>query len=256
MNALGERGHLVYCRTGDLSFFVDPGDRAVGAELVWGGQWARAELDRTIEILRAAGRMPREAVFVDAGANIGTQTVYALAAGFSRAICFEPEPKNGDLLTMNVTANGFAPRTTIVRSAVGDAPGRAMLQLHPRNKGNHMIGRAPSLDGLEQIEVSIERMDVALRAAGVSPPQVGVVWIDVEGFEPQAIRGLGEFLEQKVPLVIEYSPSRYSPEDKAGLSDLLEKHYRSYRDVKRLDAEHPVSGLRQITTGFNDVLVY
>jgi FkbM family methyltransferase len=256
MNALGERGHLVYCRTGDLSFFVDPGDRAVGAELVWGGQWARAELHRAVEILRAAGRMPREAVFVDAGANIGTQTVYALAAGFSRAICFEPEPKNGDLLTMNVTANGFAPRATIVRSAVGDAPGRAMLQLHPRNKGNHMIGRAPSLDGLEQIEVPIERMDVALRAAGVSPAQVGVVWIDVEGFEPQAIRGLGEFLEHKVPLVIEYSPSRYSPADKAALSDLLEKHYRSYRDVKRLDSEHPVSGLRQITTGFNDVLVY
>lgn len=256
MNALGERGHLIYCRTGGLSFFVDPGDRAVGSELVWGGQWARAELDRTVDILRAAGRLPKDAVFVDAGANIGTQTVYALAGGFARAICFEPEPRNGDLLAMNVNANGFESRATIVRSAVGDTPGRAMLQLHPRNKGNHMIGRAPSLDGLEQVEVPVERMDIALRAAGVAPEQVGVVWIDVEGYEPQAIRGLGEFLERGVPLVIEYSPSRYSPEDKAALSELLEKHYRAYRDVKRLDSEHPVSGLRQVTTGFNDVLVY
>jgi FkbM family methyltransferase len=256
MNALGERGHLIYCRTGELSFFVDPGDRAVGSELVWGGQWARAELDRTVDILRAAGRLPKDAVFVDAGANIGTQTVYALAGGFARAICFEPEPRNGDLLAMNVNANGFASRATIVRSAVGDTPGRAMLQLHPRNKGNHMIGRAPSLDGLEQVEVGVERMDVALRAAGVAPEQVGVVWIDVEGYEPQAIRGLGEFLERRVPLVIEYSPSRYSPEDQAALSELLEKHYRFYRDVKRLDSEHPVNGLRLVTTGFNDVLVY
>ena len=31
MNALGERGHLVYCRTGDLSFFVDPGATRVEA---------------------------------------------------------------------------------------------------------------------------------------------------------------------------------------------------------------------------------
>jgi FkbM family methyltransferase len=256
MNALGERGHLIFCRTGDLSFFVDPGDRAVGAELVWGGQWARAELDRAIEVLRSAGRMPPNPVFVDAGANIGTQTVYALAGGFDRAVCFEPEPRNAQLLTMNVEANGFATRATIVRSAVGDEAGKAMLQLHPRNKGNHMIGRAPSLDGLEQVEVPIARMDVSLRSAGVRPEQVGVVWIDVEGYEPQAIRGLGDFLDHKVPLVIEYSPSRYSAADKSALSDLLERHYRFYRDVKRLDSEHPVSGLRQITTGFNDVLVY
>jgi FkbM family methyltransferase len=256
MNALGERGHLIYCRTGDLSFFVDPGDRAVGAELVWGGQWARAELDRAIEVLRAAGRIPADPVFVDAGANIGTQTVYALSGGFARAVSFEPEPKNAELLTLNVTTNGLASRATIVRSAVGDEAGKAVLQLHPRTKGNHMIGRAPSIDGLEQIEVPIVRLDVALRGAGVQPGQVGVVWIDVEGYEPQAIRGLGDFLEHKVPLVIEYSPSRYSPEDKATLSDLLERHYRFYRDVKRLDSEHPISGLRQVISGFNDVLVY
>ena len=256
MNALGERGHLIFCRTGDLSFFVDPGDRAVGAELVWGGQWARAELERTIEILRSVDRMPPDAVFVDAGANIGTQTVYALAGAFSRAVSFEPEPRNARLLTMNVATNGFASRATIIQSAVGDAEGRAVLQLHPRNKGNHMIGRAPSLDGLEQVEVSVQRMDVALRNAGVAPGQVGVVWIDVEGYEPQAIRGLGAFLDARVPLVIEYSPSRYTAADKAALSDLLETHYRFYRDVKRLDSEHPVSQLRDVTTGFNDVLVY
>ena len=256
MNALGERGHLIYCRTGELSFFVDPGDRAVGAELVWGGQWARAELNRAIEVLRSAGRLPSEPVFVDAGANIGTQTVYALAGGFAHAVCFEPEPRNAELLRMNVEGNGFGARAKILRSAVGDEAGRAMLQLHPRNKGNHMIGRAPSLDGLEQVEVPVVRMDTALAEAGISPEQVGVVWIDVEGYEPQAIRGLGVFVEKKVPLVIEYSPSRYSASDKAALSDLLERHYRFYRDVKRLDSEHQVSGLREITTGFNDVLVY
>jgi FkbM family methyltransferase len=256
LNALGERGHLIYCRTGDLAFFVDPGDRAVGSELVWGGQWARAELNRAIDVLRAAGRMPTKPVFVDAGANIGTQTVYALADGFARAVCFEPEPKNAQLLAMNIDTNGFSQRATLVRSAVGDAAGTALLQLHPRNKGNHMIGRAPSFDGLEQVEVPIVRMDAALESAGVSPTEVGVIWIDVEGYEPQAIRGLGRYLDAKVPLVIEYSPSRYSPEDKAALSDLLERHYRFYRDVKRLDSEHPVSGLRDVTTGFNDVLVY
>jgi FkbM family methyltransferase len=257
MNAVADRGHLIYCRTGDLAFFVDPGDRAVGAELVWGGEWARAELNRAVDVLRSAGRLPIDAVFVDAGANIGTQTVYALSGGaFARAVCFEPEPKNAGLLTMNVETNGFATKATIIRSAVGDVAGSAILQLHPRNKGNHMIGRAPSVDGLEQLEVPIVRMDEALSKAGVDPAHVGVVWIDVEGYEPQAIAGLGVFLDHKVPIVIEYSPSRYSAADQAALSDLLERHYRFYRDVKRLDQEHPIAELRRVTTGFNDVLVY
>jgi hypothetical protein len=104
--------------------------------------------------------------------------------------------------------------------------------------------------------VPIARMDEALRGVGVEPAQVGVVWIDVEGYEPQAIAGLGRFLDHKVPLVIEYSPTRYSPADQSALSALLERHYRFYRDVKHLDREHPIAELRRVTTGFNDVIVY
>lgn len=256
MNAVAERGHLIYTRKGDVSFFVDPGDRAVGAELVWGGEWAREELERAVGALRAAGRLPADPVFVDAGANIGTQTVYALKGGFTRAVCFEPEPKNAGLLAMNVETNGLSSRATILRSAVGDAPGTAVLQLHPRNKGNHMIGRSPSYDGTEQVEVPVVRMEDALAGAGVAPDQVGVVWIDVEGYEPEAIRGLGRFLDHAVPLVIEFSPGRYTPEARLGLCDLLARHYKVCRDVKRIDREYPIEHLRSVLTGYDDYLVY
>jgi FkbM family methyltransferase len=256
MNAVAERGHLIFTRKGDVSFFVDPGDRAVGAELVWGGEWAREELESAVGVLSAAGRLPANPVFVDAGANIGTQTVYALKIGFARAVCFEPEPKNANLLTMNITTNGFADRATVIRSAVGDTAGTAVLQLHPRNKGNHMIGRSPSYDGTDQVDVPIVRMDAALTQARVDPAQVGVVWIDVEGYEPEAIRGLGAFLDAGVPLVIEYSPGRYTEEARHALCDLLAGHYRFCRDVKRIGRELPIEHLRSVLTGYDDFLVY
>jgi len=256
LNAVGDRGHLIYCRNGDVSFFVDPADRAVGAELIWGGEWQRRELEGAAKVLAAAGRLPRDPVFVDAGANIGTQTVYALRAGFARSISFEPEPANAKLLAMNVAANGFTDRAQIIQKAVGDTAGTAVLYVHPRNKGHHTIGRSPSYDGLEQVEVPVVRLDVALTAAGVMPAQVGLIWIDVEGYEPQAIGGLGAFLDHSVPLAIEYSPTRYSATRQRDLLELLTAHYRAFRHLGSLGEEQPISALGSIVDGWNDVLVF
>src|SRR5262245_47028375 len=57
LNALAARGHLVYCRMGELAFFVDPSDRAIGTELMWRGDWQRAEIERALALVAAAGRL-------------------------------------------------------------------------------------------------------------------------------------------------------------------------------------------------------
>ena len=69
---------------------------------------------------------------------------------------------------------------------MGERAGVATLHLHPRNKGHHSIGTPPSYDGLDRIEVAVVRLDMALAAAGVAAGTVGLIWIDVEGFEPEA----------------------------------------------------------------------
>src|SRR5262245_37387846 len=48
--------------------------------------------------------------------------------------------------------------------------------------------------------------DYAIRV----PVGRGLVWIDAEGYEPQAMAGLGPLLERAVPLVIEYARERYT----------------------------------------------
>jgi FkbM family methyltransferase len=256
LNALAARGHLIYCRLPEGSFFVDPSDRVVASWLMWHGGWQRREIEQAAAILAGAGRLPPQAVFVDAGANIGTQTVYALRSRhFARAIAFEPEPKNVELLAMNIAANGLTERAVVVAKALGERAGQAVMHLHPRNKGAHSLAAAPSVDGLASVEVPVVRLDAALADAGVMPEQIGLIWIDVEGYELEVVRGLGHLLG-RVPLAIEFMPRRYSGARDADFRQVLMRHYqRLYRLGGTQDAAQAIDVIDRLNEDI-DILVF
>jgi FkbM family methyltransferase len=256
LNALAARGHLIYCQQPEGNFFVDPGDRVVAHWLMWREGWQRDEITQMTDILAQAGRLPRDAVFVDAGANIGTHTAYALLGGrFARAISCEPEPKNLRLLEMNMAANGLSSRVRIVPKALGAQAGSAVLHLHPRNKGAHSLRAAPSYDGQARLEVPVTRLEEVLKEQGLAPEQIGVIWIDTEGFEPQVVDGLGDFLG-RVPLVIEYAPKRYASADDARLREVLQQHYgKLHRLGLQTRSAEPLSAIASIDD-IVDILVF
>ena len=255
-NALAARGHLVLCELGDVRFFVDPGDRVVGAWLMWHGGWQRREIDAAVEVLLAAGRLQPGAAFIDIGAHIGTHTIYALRTGrFERAVAFEPEPRNARLLAMNLDANGVSERVVVVRKAAGAAAGTATLHLHPRNTGAHAIDVPPSVDGEASVAVPVVRVEDELQALGVLPETVALIWVDVEGYEPQVLAGLAGLIARSVPLAFEFTPSRYSPDVKQRLARLLARHYTTVHSLGRRDATAPVGTLAS-RMHTDDVLVY
>ena len=256
MTALAARGHLVLCELGDVRFFVDPSDRVVGAWLMWHGGWQRREIDTAVEVLSAAGRLPADAVFVDIGAHIGTHTIYALRTGrFARAVAFEPEPRNAGLLARNLEANGLSHAAVVVPKAAGAAPGTGVLHLHPRNTGAHAIDEPPSVDGQARLNVPIVRVEDELQALGLALDKVGLVWVDVEGYEPQVLDGLGELIARSIPITFEFTPSRYSRETRQRLVARLAQHYTTVHSLGRLDATAAIHTLasREQT---DDVLVY
>lgn len=255
LNAVSARGHLVYCEFPEGKFFVDPGDRVVGSNLMWRGDWQRGEFLHTVRALQESGRLTKDKAFIDVGANIGTHTVYALTGGeFVRAIAYEPEPRNLKLLRMNVAINDLAERVTVVGKALGNVAGEAILHLHPRNQAAHAIGRRPSYDGTISVAVTMARLDDELRPL-VSPADIGLVWIDVEGLEPEVIEGLGDYLGQ-VPLMIEYAPYRYSSARRRALDDLLIAKYQTVRRLgEGLSAPESIETLRAIQ-GIVDIVVY
>jgi FkbM family methyltransferase len=257
MRGLAARGHFILCDLGDVRLFVDPGDRAIGGSLIWQGGHQRSEFERAVALVTAAGRLPAAGVFVDVGANIGTHTIYALHSGkFARAIAFEPEPHNARLLAMNLDVNDYAQRAVVVAKAAGAANGRVALHLHPRNKGAHAIGYAPAADARDCLEVPVVRLDDQLRELGVAGADIGLVWMDVEGYEPQALEGLGDILARAVPIVFEFSPHRY---DAATKERLVRRLAASYTHLHRLsdpaDRAAPIDALAAIDR-VDDVLLY
>jgi FkbM family methyltransferase len=255
LNALAARGHLVYCRLPEGAMFVDPSDRVLGSWLMWHGHWQRDELEQAVALLRQAGRLPAEGAFVNAGANIGVHVLYAMHSGaFGRAVAFEPEPNNARLLRMNMAANALESRVTVVEAALGDGEGRAVLHLHPRNKGAHAIGMRPSFDGMQSVDVAMTRLDTALAAHGLAPAQIGVAWIDVEGLERDVVAGLGDYLG-KVPLVLEYAPDRGDPAAAQALREMLQRHYSvMHRLGPQAGAAEPIAALAAVD-GITDILV-
>ena len=257
MNALAARGHLVLCELGDVRFFVDPRDRVVGAWLMWHGGWQRREIDAAVEVLPTAGRLQSGAVFIDIGAHIGTHTVYALRTGrFDRAVAFEPEPRNARLLAMNLEVNGLS-RT-----------GRHRAQGGRRRDGHGDAASAPaqhrrSRDRRAAVDRRATRC--ARRAGGarrrraraprVPLEMVGLVWVDVEGYEPQVLDGLANLMARSVPLTFEFTPSRYGAELKQHLVDLLARHYTTVHSLGRRDPSAPIGTLAS-RTHTDDVLVY
>lgn len=256
MNALAARGHLVFCDLGDVRFFADPSDRVVGTWLIWHGGWQRDEILRAVELLSDAGRLQPDAVFVDVGAHIGTHTVYALHAGrFASAVAFEPEPRNARVLAMNLEINGFAGIARVVQKAAGSSAGNASLHLHPRNTGAHTIGAPPSIDGRDRIEVPVVRVGDELKLLGVQPAQVGLVWVDAEGYEAHVLEGLASLIAQSVPIVFEFTPSLYDLDTRRRLVDMLADRYTVIHSLGRRD---PVTPIRELISRehTDDLLVF
>lgn len=214
---------------GDHKIAYNPRDRgAIGAHLVRHGEWFREDFRSVLSALARHGRSTTGKVFVDVGANIGTQTIYALVADdFAQAVAIEPVPENLTLLQINMTLNGLTDRVAIVGCAAGAKSERRSLMVSRHNAGGHSLLSSiiPVTEHERSIDVDVEPVDAILQRNSIKPHDVGLVLIDVEGFEPEAIAGLPRLLEARVPLFVELNTHFYGMEATRALLSLLGKHY-------------------------------
>lgn len=133
-------------------------------------------------------------VFWDVGANVGTYSLFASAAG-AEAVAFEPFPENATAIRENAALNG-ADEVSVCELALSDEAGEHRLALDPRECAGG--GRGSLLDdwtdGTTTIDVQCVSGDEAIADLGVEPPSV--VKIDVEGAERRVLRGLAGTLER------------------------------------------------------------
>lgn len=139
---------------------------------------------------------PRDTV-VDAGANVGYMTLLAgIAAGpGGRVLSFEPHPDLFAMLERNVgnaRANWRTSEFETHQAALGDSPGVADLHLPADFETNDGVARIGSGAGGRSLTVQVTTLDEELRDERAS-----VLKLDVEGFEPQVLRGAERALRER-----------------------------------------------------------
>jgi FkbM family methyltransferase len=186
-----------------LRLAIDLADHAIGLNILRG----RFELNE-IEFVRRTVK-PGQHV-VDAGAHIGLFAMHmAAAVGRSGSVhCFEPFEANAACLELAIAENRFERRVILERAAVGAMHGTGQLIFAPAtlNSGGAFIG-APGASvpaGHETLPVRLIALDEY-----PLPRPISFIKIDVEGAEPQALRGAARLLREDRPVILsEVHPSQ------------------------------------------------
>ena len=205
LHALPEFSLLTRTRHGWLTYSNK--DIAIGRPLFVRGEFEYGLIRRAMRLLGEID-MLRGGLVVDVGANIGTVTITLLREGFyRRAIAIEPIPANYRRLTRNLWLNGLRRRAQSIRAAAGPVTGAVSMTLSPVNHGDHRMKSGRSLAAEHMAESTWPTVEVPSRRLDdlVGAP-VGLLWMDVQGYEMRVLEGASRLLAARVPVIMEFGP--------------------------------------------------
>lgn len=163
-------------------------------------------------------------IAVDGGAHIGGWT-RILSRRFAKVYAFEPNKENFDCLTANVQGNVHCKQ-----AALGDKRGRASMHppVNPHNSGAGWLVEGDDFD-VVKLDDEVKRADF--------------IKLDVEGYEPYAIRGAKKLIERSRPIVlVEQKPitARYGLDYMQAGSELVALGYQLAQQLNKDYIYRPV----------------
>jgi len=172
---------------------------------------------------------------VDIGANIGNHTCY-MARYFKKVIAVEPNPTVSSVLKSNLVANDIG-NVEMYEVGLSDTIGRLPFVECSRNFGASrvLIADQPAGAGKTK-ELPVTTGDSILKACEIP---VGLIKIDVEGFELKVLKGLSNTLAQHKPVVL-FEAHRAGGENGAlRVQDHLKAHgYAYFYAIEKKNLDH------------------
>ncbi|MGH9142210.1 MAG: FkbM family methyltransferase [Vicinamibacterales bacterium] len=179
-----------------VRLFIDLSDHTIGLNILR-GQYEQDESRFVRELLKAGDAA------IDVGAHIGFFTMQmAAAVGPGGSVdAFEPLEPNADLLERSLSENGFGDRVRFHRAAAGAASGTATITfpVETLNSGGAYLLRDGSLPLAGNRTKGVPL--IALDTLQLRHP-VRVIKMDVEGAEPQVLRGAQRILREDRPIIL------------------------------------------------------
>ncbi len=140
-------------------------------------------------------------LFVDVGANVGTETVFASEV-FNKIVAFEIDPINVTYLQKNITLNHVD--CTVVQRPVSDVSGQ---RIYLKRVSTNIAGSHASYTGTSHDDVPIE--SITLGDYGFRQP-ISYLHVDTEGMDAKVLMGAARTIQRqsKAPIVkFEFSPA-------------------------------------------------
>lgn len=152
--------------------------------------------------------------FIDVGANVGLYTLLALSAvgptGYVHA--FEPNPAVITILNESLQLNAIE-NVAVHTTGLADAEGVAGLALTGDDCTAHIVDL---LSSPTRTEVPVRRLDQTLNNVPYAMAK-----FDIEGYEPFAIRGASQLLQEHNPPVMLIEMAGYSSRYGITTSDFI-----------------------------------
>lgn len=138
-------------------------------------------------------------VIYDIGANIGNHTVYfGKNAPEAHIYSFEPFPLNYEMLKKNVIENHLESHVELFNVALGDVQGTVFMNINQEsNLGSVSVKSVSdnSYDGKKDATQTLIKVELTT-VDSLGLPEPDFIKIDVEGFEPEVLKGMEKTLKK------------------------------------------------------------
>jgi len=193
----------------------------IGIQIAVYGRYEYDLLDLLRRFLGTTTRDQAQEAAIDVGANIGNHSLY-FASLYSEVYAFEPNPLAYEMLKIN--SKFFAQNGNVfpIKKAVGAGVGVVRFISQEKNIGGSRIAgclndAAPADEVIKVESTSLDEFDFPNRR------KVGILKLDVEGYELEVLRGASQILKEHKPLVLfEHAPAR--AKDGAEVLSFLQEH--------------------------------
>jgi FkbM family methyltransferase len=201
-------------KTGQGVFCVDPDDQFVSKSLLERGEYGRGEIENLGQLLTPASKV------LLVGAHIGSLLV-PISKKVASLVGVEANPKTFERLELNVLINQCR-NVRLIHRAASDQEGSLEFVMNRLNSGASK--RMPLVrndiyfyDNPEVTRVPSARLDDLL-----PDEQFDLVFMDIEGSEVFAMRGMPRILSHAKFVVSEFYPFMVRDVAGAGVEDFLE----------------------------------
>ena len=205
-----------------FKILLDPSNGAVDQEIFCFGNFEK-------NILKIIGKnLKNDEVFLDIGANIGQHSLYASSFA-NKVIAFEPIRKLALQIEESVMENEIY-NIKVINSALGENDQDGV----PIYTAGHNIGASSigAIKGHHMLsKINIRKLDSIFPYLEVA--NIGLIKIDVEGYEYEVLHGAkGVIHDFRPKVILEFSPHIYKMTDNDHSSDIfnffINSNYKVY----------------------------